>query len=306
MKRTFLIIGLLLGLYFTPVLGVKAEECNSYYKVNVNIEGKGNVVISDSDKKIADDTTLNIKCDDNLLFTTIPDENYVVKGVYNNGNNISSDTNQYGIFNIKNNTNIKIIFGKNTEEQDNIIYYSSSEDNISLLISDLKEELTNDKELNIRLKEVEILFDNEFIKNSNDNITVVANEVYKDDLSVKQKKTVKDCLYYDFYLYNGEDKVDSFKGSATISIPYSKSDKVYVYKVAKDGKISLIDSKYDKEIIKIKVNELGTIAISSEKLDELNYVRGFVNFNNKQIISVIGIGLALCLLAIFIRIKRKK
>ena len=303
MKKLFISILFLM----VCCLNVKADDaCNTYYKVNINIAGNGVLNIKDSDKSFTKDAVVNVKCDDDFVFEATADDGFTVKGVYSDGNFISPSGKSYSIVGISSNINLKVIFTKEEDNSENEMFYSSNEDNISLYIDDVKENLDSNQTLKFNLKEVTVTFDNDFIKNSNESITLVANEIYKNDLNIKEQKAVKDALYYAINLYNGEELVTDLKGTATISIPYSKMGKVFVYRVEKNGKITLIDSEYKEGRVTFKVSELGKFALSKEELSELNYIKTIINLNNNQKIAIVSLGFVLALLIVFIKIRKRK
>ncbi len=303
MKKLVALLIMFLGINF-----VNAKEgCNSFYKVNLGIEGKGIVREKYSDKEYTKDSTINIKCTDKFLFEVKPEEGYKLDGVYINGNHITPDEKKvYGLYDAVANSKIKVTFIKKEEAKENEFLFSSYEDNISLYIADLKEELGKNDLLKVVLREITILFDKEFVLNSKDNITIVASEVYKDDLGYKQQKAAKNALYYNFEVFNGEKIVNDLKGTITIKIPYSKSAKAYVYKVDKNGKLTLIENSYDKEHLSFKVKDSGIYAISSEKLYEMEYLRGILNADNQKKLAIIGLGFAVCIFFLLLLIKRRK
>ena len=135
---------------------------------------------------------------------------------------------------------------------------------------------------------------------------MVANEIYKNDLNIKEQKAAKDSLYYDINIYSGKTLIEKIDGKATVLIPYNNSDKVYVYRMLKNGKLSKIDSEYKDGIVSFKVNEFGKFALSKVELSELNYVKNIINLNNKQKIAIISVGLALALLIVFIKVKKRR
>ena len=305
MKKLFILLSALT--LFIACNTVYAEEaCNSYYKVNVNIEGNGLVKDKLSDKSYTKDAVINVKCTDSFVFKAEADEAYNVQGVYVDGSYLKSENNVYSLNNIMSNVNLKIVFSKDMENAENEEVFSSYENSISLYIADLKEDLDSKKVLKLNLKEVTIVLDNDFIKNGSDTITVVANEIYKKDLNNKEQRAVKNSTTYDINVYFSGSLVEDLKGKATITIPYSKGKEVYVYRVSNEGKITEIDSKYKDGNVTFTVDKLGTFALSKEKLDELGYVRSIINLNNKQKIAIISVGFALALLIVFIKIKRRK
>ena len=303
MKKLITLLVMLLGINI-----VNAERaCNSFYKVNLSIEGKGTVNEKYVDKTYSSDSAINVKCTDKFLFTVTPEEGYKLDGVYINGNHIKPDEHKvYGLYDVIANSKIKVTFVKTSEAKDNEILFSSQEDNISLYIADLKDELNRDDVLKIVLREITLLFDKNFVLNSKDNITVVASEVYKDDLNYKQQKAARNSIYYSFEVLSGEKTIDELKGDITFKVPYSKSDKVFVYKVDKNGKLTLVKSDYDKENVSFKVKDCGVYAISSEKLYEMEYLRGILNAHNQKTIAIIGVGFAICIFILLLFIKRRK
>ncbi len=303
MKKLLFFISIL----FLGSIIVSADEaCNTYHKININIEGNGSLKVVDSDKTFTKDGTYNVKCNENFLFDVKADDGYTLNGVYTDGNHLSKGSYSYGIAGVSSNVNLKVIFVKDEETDDNEFVYKTFEDNISLYMADLKEELKKDSSLKFVLKEITIILDNNFIKNSNDNITIVANQVYRNDLNTKEQRAVRDSLYYDIILYNGENEVKDFKGNATIVIPYSKSKDVYVYRVLSNGKIKQVESTYKDGKVSFKVNEFGTFALNKEQLNELGYVKDVINLNNKQKIAIIMVGSALAALIVFVKIRKRK
>ena len=305
MKRKLLtILSLLLFLIYGSVVYAD-ESCNKYYKININIEGNGTIRIKDSEKSFTKDGSINVKCNDSLFIGVIPDEGYFIKGVYSDGNYLTRVDSYYEINNISSNINLKVILSLEEKDLDNELVYSSNESNISLYI-DSRDEYRDDSVFKFKLKEITIIFDNEFVKKCADNITLVANEIYKNDLNIKEQKAAKDSLYYDINLYSGKTLIEKIDGKATVLIPYNNSDKVYVYRMLKNGKLSKIDSEYKDGIVSFKVNEFGKFALSKVELSELNYVKNIINLNNKQKIAIISVGLALALLIVFIKVKKRR
>ena len=305
MKKLLLFLSILT--LFISCNTIYAEEaCNSYYKVNINIEGNGVIKDKLSDKSYTKDAVVNIKCSDSFIFKAEADDTYNVQGVYIDGSHLTSDNNVYSINDITSNVNLKIVFKEDEKDAENEEVFSSYENSISLFIADLKENLDSKTVIKLFLKEVTVVLDNDFIKNSSDNITVTANEIYKKDLNNKEQRAVKQSMIYDINVYSSGSLVDDLKGKAIVTIPYSKGKDVYVYRVSNVGKITLVDSKYKDGKVTFKVDKLGTFALSKEKLDELGYVRSIINLNNKQKIAIISVGFALALLIVFIKIKRRK
>ena len=305
MKKLLLFLSIF-TLFVTANVVYADEECNSYYKIHLNIEGNGTVSDKFSEKSYTKDTTINVKCKDHFVFEVKPDNDYEIQGVYIDGNHLTSNNNAFSITDVMSNTNLKVVFSKSDIVAENEMVFSSYEDNISLYIADLKEELNNNTVFKLLLKEITIVLDNEFIKNSKDNITIVANEIYKKDLNLKEQKAAKTSTMYDINVYSGGKLINDFKGTATITIPFSKGDKAYVYRVLNNGKLSQVKSSYSNGKVSFKVNQLGTFALSKDKLDELGYVRSVINLNNKQKIAILSIGLALALLAVFVKIRKRK
>ena len=304
MKKLFVLLIMFLGIN----CAFAEETCNSYYKVNINLEGKGTIKAKFSDKVYEEDSTINVKCTDSFVFNPVPEEGYILKGVYINGNHITAGDHQlYGLYDVSSNSNIKVVFEKDTAKGENVVEYSSFENSISLYINDLKEEMKDDGILSVSLREVTILFDKAFVKGSSDNITIVAGEIYKDDLNYKEQKAASNSLYYEFKVYNGESLANNIDGKVTIIIPYSKSDKAYVYKVDKSGSLTKIKNTYDKETVSFDVTESGTYALSAEQLNEMALVKSIIDSNNKKTIAIIGIGFVLsCLVLLIISIKKRK
>lgn len=303
MKKLLALFIFLLGINF-----VSAEEtCNSFYKVNLSIEGKGIVKSKLTDKIYSNDSTINVKCTDSFLFEVEAEEGYVIDGVYINGNHITADNYKvYGLYDINSTSNVKVTFTKTDKISDNETIFSSSESSISLYIPDLKENLKDDSILRVIIREITILFDKEFIASSKDSITIVASQVYKDDLSYRQQQAAKNSIYYNLNIYDGEKIVNSFKGKAKVVIPYSKSKDVYIYKADKNGKLTLIKSNYDKEKVTFEIKESGVYALSTEKLNEMGYIKSILNLNNQKVIALIGVGFAIALLILLLLIKKRK
>ena len=299
-KYSFLILLLsILG------INVALAECNTYYKVSINIEGKGTIKNINENKDYTEDSTLNIKCQNNLTIKVIPEEGYKLQGLYSGGNYLSSRDNNYG-FDVNQNLNIKAVFVKNTEARDNEIVISSKEDNVSINLDDEKDSYKKDTIVKVELKDITLRLSSDIIKNHKEYLTIVAREINKKDMSIKQQRYVKNSKYYNFFIYNNENELTDLKGEVEVSIPYNDSKNAYVYFIDNDGRFTLVDSKYDNETITFKTNHFSVFAISPDKLDEMDFIKGNILSNYKQVIGVIGIISVICLLVVVIRSRKNK
>ena len=292
-------------LCFLGISIVSASECNTYYKINLNIEGKGTVFDIKENKEYTEDSILNIKCENYLTINTTPEEGYVLKGVYNSGNYISSGNNKY-VFDVLSNLNIKVVFVKDAKANENEISISSTEDNVSINLDDEKDSYTKDTIVKVELKDITLKLSSDIIKNHQDYLTIVAREINKKDMSIKQQRYVKNAKYYNFFIYNNEKELTDLKGEVEISIPYNDSKNAYVYFIDNDGRFKLVDSKFDNETITFKTNHFSVFAISKDKLDEMDFIKGNILANYKQVIGIVGIVSVICLLVVVIRSRRNK
>lgn len=292
-------------LCFLSIIIVSASECNTYYKINLNIEGKGTVFDIKENKEYTEDSILNIKCENYLTINATPEEGYVLKGVYNSGNYISSGNNKY-VFDVLSNLNIKVVFVKDAKANENEISISSTEDNVSINLDDEKDSYTKDTIVKVELKDITLKLSSDIIKNHQDYLTIVAREINKKDMSIKQQRYVKNAKYYNFFIYNNEKELTDLKGEVKISIPYNDSKNAYVYFIDNDGRFKLVDSKFDNETITFKTNHFSVFAISKDKLDEMDFIKGNILANYKQVIGIVGIVSVICLLVVVIRSRRNK
>lgn len=292
-------------LCFLGISIVSASECNAYYKINLNIEGKGTVFDIKENKEYTEDSILNIKCENYLTINATPEEGYVLKGVYNSGNYISSGNNKY-VFDVLSNLNIKVVFVKDAKANENDISISSTEDNVSINLDDEKDSYTKDTIVKVELKDITLKLSSDIIKNHQDYLTIVAREINKKDMSIKQQRYVKNSKYYNFFIYNNEKELTGLKGEVEISIPYNDSKNAYVYFIDNDGRFKLVDSKFDNETVTFKTNHFSVFAISKDKLDEMDFIKGNILANYKQVIGIVGIVSVICLLVVVIRSRKNK
>ena len=292
-------------LCFLGISVVSASECNTYYKINLNIEGKGTVFDIKENKEYTEDSILNIKCENYLTINATPEEGYVLKGVYNSGNYISSGNNKY-VFDVLSNLNIKVVFVKDAKANENEISISSTEDNVSINLDDEKDSYNKDTVVKVELKDITLKLSSDIIKNHQDYLTIVAREINKKDMSIKQQRYVKNSKYYNFFIYNNEKELTDLKGEVEISIPYNDSNNAYVYFIDNDGRFKLVDSKFDNETVTFKTNHFSVFAISKDKLDEMDFIKGNILANYKQVIGIVGIVSVICLLVVVIRSRKKK
>lgn len=185
-------------------------------------------------------------------------------------------------------------------------YIFTAEDGyISLNLEEEKKELKDSDKFKIKFDGFNVVYDSEFLKNQDVNLSFYGAKIEKNDLNIQQKKYfVSNASYYKIDVYNAENILDKYAGSAEVVIDGKNSS--YVYYLNDKGVYSKIKSKYNNGKVKFKINKSGIIVLSDEKINNLEYLKSLKNKISKRDLIVLGLIFIIVIIIFFIIGKIRK